>query len=179
MRSEKGWYWLAAGVLALGLNGAYQDGQLGWVHCLANRATTVIERFSQRSLHTLAMAEWMLGRTPETVGRTEAAFQQMQSKMVAERVAQAQREIAMAQARQQIVQAQMQRKMDMVHMKMDKVRMIGIDRANRAHDCSGFSKVVVDLRDIPNVDIPNLPDIQIPDVSAIVRDSLSHSDGPI
>src|ERR1700747_3200206 len=117
MRSEKGWYWLPGGALSLGLYGAYPDGQLGWVHCLANRATTVIERFSQRSLHTLAMAEWMLGRTPETVGRTDAPFKKMQSKRVAERVAQAQREIAMAQARQQIVQAQMQRKMDMVHMK--------------------------------------------------------------
>ncbi len=179
MRSEKGWYWLVAGVVALGLNGAYQDGQLGWVHCLANHATAAIERVSQRGLHTLAMAEWMLGRTPETAGRTEAALEQMQSKMVAERVAQAQREIAMAQARQQIAQAQMQRKMDMVHLKMDKVRMLGIDRANRLHDCSGFSKVVVDLRDIPSVDIPNLPDVQIPDVSAIVRDSLSHADGPI
>ena len=179
MRSEKGWYWLVAGVVALGLNGAYQDGQLGWVHCLASRATAAIERVSQRSLHTLAMAEWMLGRTPETAGRTEAALQQMQSKMVGERVAQAQREIAMAQARQQIAEAKMQQKMDFVHMKMDRVRMIGIDRANRAHDCSGLSKVVVDLRDIPNVDIPNLPDIQIPDVSAIVRDSLNNSGGPI
>lgn len=179
MRSEKGWYWLAAGVLALGLNGAYQDGQLGWVHCLADRATAAVERLSARSLSVVTMAELMLGRSPEALGRTEAAFEKLQGKMVSQRVAQAQRQVAMAQARQQIAQAQLQRKMDMVHMKMDKVRMIGFDRASRIHDCSGFSKVVVDMGDMPKVDIPNLPDIEIPDVSAIVQHSLSSSDGPI
>jgi len=176
---EKGWYWLAAGVLALGLNSAYEDGQLGWVHCLADRATAAVERLSARSLSVVTMAELMLGRTPETFGRTEAAFQKLQNKVVAERVAEAQRQMAMAQARQQIAQAQLQRKMEMVHMKMDKVRMISIDRANPIHDCSRFSKVIVDLGDLPKIDMPNLPDIKIPDVPAIVQHSLSGSDGPI
>jgi len=132
MRSQTGWYWLAAGVLALGLNGAYQDGQLGWVHCLADRAAAVFEQASDRGLRAVTMAELMLGRSPEALGRTEAAFQKLQSKMVAQRVAQAQRQIAMAQARQQIAQARLQRKMDLVHMKMDKVRMLGIDRAHES-----------------------------------------------
>ena len=30
MTSNRAWYWLAAGVLALGLNGAYQDGEFSW-----------------------------------------------------------------------------------------------------------------------------------------------------
>ena len=42
MRSEKAWYWLAAGVLALGLNGAYQDGLFGRAHFLANRASALM-----------------------------------------------------------------------------------------------------------------------------------------
>ena len=175
MKSEKGWYWLVAGVLALGLNGAYQDGQLGWVHCLADRATAAIQQASAHSLHILTMAEWMLGRAPETAGRTEAALQQFQNKMVAQRVAQAERQIAMAQARQQIAQAHLQRKMDMVHMKMDKVHMLGFD----ANHCSGFSKVVVDLGDLPNVDVSNLPDIQIPDVPGFDHSASSDSQGPI
>jgi hypothetical protein len=176
MRSETGWYWLAAGVLALGLNGAYQDGQLGFVHCLADRATAFVEQASGRGLRAVTMAELMLGRSPETFGRTEATFQKLQSKMVAQRVAQAQRQIAMAQARQQVAQAEMQRKMDLVHMKMDKVRMIGIDRA---HDCSGFSKVVVDLGDMPKIDMSNLPDIDLSGVPGIERNPVSGSDGPI
>jgi hypothetical protein len=176
MRSQTGWYWLAAGVLALGLNGAYQDGQLGWVHCLADRAVTVFEQASERGLRAVTMAELMLGRSPETLGRTEAGFQKLQSKMVAQRVAQAQRQIAMAQARQQIAQARLQRKMDLVHMKMDKVRMIGIDRV---HDCSGFSKVVVDLGDMPKIDLSNLPDIDLSGVPGVDQNSMSGSDGPI
>lgn len=176
MRSQTGWYWLAAGVLALGLNGAYQDGQLGWVHCLADRAAAVFEQASERGLRAVTVAELMLGRSPETLGRTEAALQKLQSKVVAQRVAQAQRQIAMAEARQQIAQARLQRKMDLVHMKMDKVRMIGIDRT---HDCSGFSKVVVDMGDMPKIDMSDLPDIQVPDVSGIVQHSLSSSNGPI
>ena len=31
------WGWLAAGVLAAGLNAAYYDGGLAWAHCLAGR----------------------------------------------------------------------------------------------------------------------------------------------
>jgi len=176
MRSQTGWYWLAAGVLALGLNGAYQDGQLGWVHCLADRAAAVFEQASERGLRAVTMAELMLGRSPETLGRTEAGVQKLQSKMVAQRVAQAQRQIAMAQARQQIAQARLQRKMDLVHMKMDKVRMLGIDRV---HDCSGFSKVVVDLGDMPKIDLSNLPDIDLSGVPGVDQNSMSGSDGPI
>src|SRR5579864_6815853 len=77
MRSQTGWYWLAAGVLALGLNGAYQDGQLGWVHCLADRAAAVFEQASERGLRAVTVAELILGRSPETLGRTEAGFQKL------------------------------------------------------------------------------------------------------
>ena len=38
--ANKAWYWLAAGVLALGLNGYYQDGGLQGLHRLANCAET-------------------------------------------------------------------------------------------------------------------------------------------
>ncbi len=32
MKTTQGWGWLAAGVLALGLNGIYQDGGAAWAH---------------------------------------------------------------------------------------------------------------------------------------------------
>lgn len=40
--ASQAWYWLAAGVLALGLNGYYQDGGLQQVHRLADSALTTI-----------------------------------------------------------------------------------------------------------------------------------------
>lgn len=40
--TNKAWYWLAAGVLALGLNGYYQDGGLQGLHRLANNVTSTV-----------------------------------------------------------------------------------------------------------------------------------------
>jgi hypothetical protein len=179
MRSNKAWYWLTAGVLALGLNGAYQDGQLGWAHVLAERAAGVVERASLRGHHFLTMAEVMLGRTPADFGRTEAAFERIQDRVVCDRVARAQRQIAMAHVRQQLAQANLQQKMNLVQMKMDKVRMISIDRANRFSNCPGLSKVVVDLGDMPRIDLSNLPDIQIPDIPEVDPMPESQGNGPI
>jgi len=167
MRTEKAWYWLAAGVLALGLNGAYQDGQLVWAHVLVDRAAASVERVALRGQHFVAMAEVMLGREPHALAHTEAALERVQERMACDRIAQAQRHMAMARVREQLAQAKMQRKMAMVQMKMDRVRAMTIERANRFRDCDGFSKVVVNMPDLSNIQMPNLPDIQIPDVPEV------------
>ena len=38
MKATQGWGWLAAGVLALGLNGIYHDGGAAWAHRIADGA---------------------------------------------------------------------------------------------------------------------------------------------
>lgn len=167
MRTDKAWYWLAAGVLALGLNGAYQDGQLGWAHVLADRAAGVVERASLRGQHLVAMAEMMLGREPQAFGHTQAAIERIQNRIVCDRVARAQRQMAMAQVREQLAQAMVQQKMAMVEMKMDRVRAISVERANQFRDCDGFSKVVVNMPRLPKINIPNMPDIEVPDVPEV------------
>ena len=167
MRTEKAWYWLAAGVLALGLNGAYQDGQLGWAHVLVDRAAASVERVALRGEHFVTMAEVMLGREPHALAHTEAAIERVQERIACDRIAQAQRHMAMARVREQLAEANMQRKMAMVQVKMDRVRAMTIERTNRFRDCDGFSKVVVNLPDLPNIQMPNLPDIQIPDVPEV------------
>lgn len=183
MRSEKAWYWLAAGVLALGLNGAYQDGQLGWAHVLADRATAAAERVGMRGQHFLAMAEIMLGRNTDTFGNSfghaETVLERVQNKIVCDRVARAQRQIAMAHVREQLAQARVQQKLAMAQMKMDKVRMISIDRANEFSNCAGFSKVVVNMPDLPKIDLSNMPDIQVPDLPDFDSMAGSHANGPI
>src|SRR6185437_5592025 len=40
--TNKAWYWVAAGVLALGLNGYYHDGGLQGLHRLANNVTSTV-----------------------------------------------------------------------------------------------------------------------------------------
>jgi hypothetical protein len=167
MRTDKAWYWLAAGVLALGLNGAYQDGQLGWAHVLADRATTAVERVTFRGQHFIAMAEMMLGREPQALGHTQAAIERIQNRIVCDRVARAQRQMAMAQVREQLAQAKVQQKMAMVQMKMGRVRMLA-DRASQFRDCDGFSNVVVNVPDLPKIDLSNIPDIDVPEVNVVV-----------
>jgi hypothetical protein len=167
MRTDKAWYWLAAAVLALGLNGAYQDGQLGWAHVLADRATAAVERVTLRGQHFVAMAEMMLGREPQAFGHTQAAIERLQNRIVCDRVARAQRQMAMAQVREQMAQARVQQKMAMVQMKMNQVRMMTTERANQFRDCDGFSKVVVNMPDLPKIDLSNLPDIEVPDVPEV------------
>jgi hypothetical protein len=39
--TQQAWGWLAAGVLAAGLNAAYHDGDLAWAHRIADRAQHV------------------------------------------------------------------------------------------------------------------------------------------
>jgi ribosomal protein L27 len=179
MRSDKAWYWLAAGVLALGLNGAYQDGQLGWAHVLADRASAAVERVTLRGQSFLAMAEVMLGRDSTAFARTEGTIERVQNKIVCARVAQAQRQIAMAHVREQLAQARVQQKLAMAQMKMDRMRTISIDRANQFSNCAGFSKVVVNTPDLPKIDLSNIPDIQVPDLSDFDPMSDSHANGPI
>jgi hypothetical protein len=183
MRSDKAWYWLVAGVVALGLNGAYQDGQLGWAHVVADRAIAAVERATLRGQHFLAIAEVMLGRNTDTFsdsfGRTETALERVQNRIVCDRVARAQRQIAMAHVHEQLAQAKVQQKLAMAQMKMDKLRMISIDRANEFSNCAGFSKVVVNVPDLPKIDLSNMPDIQISDLPDLDSMPESSGNGPI
>jgi hypothetical protein len=160
MASEKAWYWLAAGVLALGLNGAYQDGQFGWVHGIADRSTEIVERASMRGLSFVTAAEVMFGRNPDAMGWTNATLQRVQGKLARKRIEMAERQIDMGRMQRDLALARVDRQMARVQMKMDKVRMIAIENADRAQKCSGFSRMVVT---VPQVE---LPDVQIPEIQA-------------
>ncbi len=164
MTSDKAWYWLAAGVLALGLNGAYQDGQFGWVHGIADRSMETVERASTRGLSFVTPAEVMLGRNSEALGWKEATLQRMQEKFACKRMEMAERQIDMGQMQRDLAMARVDRQMAKVQMKMDKVRVIAMENANSAQRCSGFSRMVVT---IPQIEVPNvhIPEIQVPVVA--------------
>jgi len=165
MTSEKAWYWLAAGVLALGLNGVYQDGQFGWVHGIADHSTEIVERASMRGLSFVTAAEVMLGRNPDAMGWTHVTLQRVQGKLACKRIEMAERQIDMGRMQRDLAMARVDRQMARVQMKMDKVRMIAIENGHRAQKCSGFSRMVVT---VPRVE---LPDVQIPEIQAPVAAS--------
>ena len=179
MGSEKAWYWLTAGVVALGLNGAYQDGQLAWVHRLANQASSVIEQASARGEQLAAMAETFLPGNAGRLDHAMASIQRIDSKLSCQRVAQVQRQIALAQVRKQVAEAKLQVKMDLAQARIDRLRSLGIDGVMEARDCSGGSRMIVHVPAVPRIEIPNLPDIHIPDMPDIDISPSRSGNGPI
>jgi len=164
MASEKAWYWLAAGVLALGLNGAYQDGQFGWVHGLVNHSTEVVEDASLRGLGIIASVEGLFGNNPARPAWMETTLHQMQGRLACKRMEMAERHIDMAELQKDLAQARVERQLAHVQMKMDKVREIAIERANRAGKCSGLSRMVMTA---PGTGFPNSVEIEMPEMPAL------------
>src|SRR5258707_12527920 len=68
------WGWLAAGVLALGLNGIYQDGGAAWVHRNVDR---VMAQIASESGAVLALAtgraDWFMAKANLEAARTKTA----------------------------------------------------------------------------------------------------------
>src|SRR5512146_565200 len=55
--ANQAWYWLAAGVLALGLNGYYQDGGFQGLHRLANGAALAVNEAGAQIGQIATLAE--------------------------------------------------------------------------------------------------------------------------
>ncbi len=55
--ANKAWYWVAAGVLALGLNGYYQDGGLTALHRAAERSTLAVAEARAQFTQVATLAE--------------------------------------------------------------------------------------------------------------------------
>jgi hypothetical protein len=94
MKNTQAWGWLAAGVLALGLNGIYQDGGAAWARRAANH---VMGEISDRTGGVLALAtgraDWFMAKSraehaqDKTAScRLAMAIARWQTKMVRGRV---------------------------------------------------------------------------------------------
>jgi len=62
MNTDKTAYWIALGVLALGLNSEYQHGSLVALHRVAERADSLLCRITTRAGQTLAVARVLTSR---------------------------------------------------------------------------------------------------------------------
>jgi hypothetical protein len=74
MKTTQAWGWLTAGVLALGLNGVYQDGGAAWASRAVNQ---VMARVSERTEGVIALAagraDWFAAKAETVVARRETA----------------------------------------------------------------------------------------------------------
>jgi len=166
MASERAWYWLAAGVLALGLNGAYQDGEFQWAHRVVDRSNAMFERVSAQGCHLLAMAEIMLGHEPAGLDRVHDRMVRVRDRF------DAQQEREMARAQRQMEAAQWK-------MEQAQERMLMFQQDE---PCSHSQRYMVHVPEVnvpavnvrafvPNVSVPavtvpafTVPSLQIPEV---------------
>ena len=78
---KQGWYWLAAGVLALGLNGVYHDGGAEWAQRVVNRSAAVVALASGHAERFLASApeQTLLCRVVTEMARFQAKMARTQT----------------------------------------------------------------------------------------------------
>jgi hypothetical protein len=89
MKTTEGWGWLAAGVLALGLNGIYHDGGAAWAHRnvdgvmarIVNQSEAVIALASGRADRFVANANLVTVRDEIASSRLAAAMARVQTKI--------------------------------------------------------------------------------------------------
>jgi hypothetical protein len=90
MKTIQGWGWLAAGVLALGLNGFYQDGGGAWTHRMLDRvadrsgtlvdmASGTVDRLMQRVDLTVARGETTSCKLATAMARFETGMARTQT----------------------------------------------------------------------------------------------------
>jgi hypothetical protein len=162
-KSAQGWYWLAAGVLALGLNGVYHDGG-------ANCAREAVNRFLNRS-------EMYAELIP---GRAQQVSQEMIGKL---RLARAGNHasscrLATATARQtrlaNVVLARTQAKFDRMQAMADQ-RTAALDRVEAQVARLDFEPAMVEATSVrgicprarvavPSIQV-NVPAIRVPEIT--------------
>src|SRR5579863_8474379 len=167
MKNTQAWGWLAAGVLALGLNGIYHDGGACW----AGRAVkVVVDRIEEQTGPVLALAA---GRADLFMVRTGmmAAREEKASCSVATAVARAQGKIARAQGGLAQMEAMAAREeAAMARMEANRARieaaMMRAHWAPVAFNAMRISVACPRVRvNVPRVSIPKMPVVNVPEVS--------------
>jgi hypothetical protein len=115
MKTMQTWGWLAAGVLAAGLNASYHDGGLEWAHRIADRVTDRVEEASsmvhdltsRRADLFLTEARLFLAHDQDASSRTAMTLVRIQS-----RITRSQMECAHAEAQGEEMSARHQAALD-------------------------------------------------------------------
>jgi hypothetical protein len=77
----KAWYWMAVGVVALGLNSEYQRGGLQWAHRAVNRGSEFAVSAQVSGHRCLAIAKLMFGADPTPEMPSEVMMARIQEKV--------------------------------------------------------------------------------------------------
>jgi hypothetical protein len=135
MASEKGLYWMAVGVLALGVSNSFINRHSDWAQCLADRSQLLVEQVSGQAMRYAAITEMTFGRSDAAFGRSQAAVARVQTCL-----ASVQASIAPHQA-------------EMIRKQTEKVHGIAIEQMQHAVVMCPQQNFDVDV-----VDTPEAPD---------------------
>ena len=125
MASDKAWYFVAVGVMALGLGNSLAESHPNWLENVTGRSVAAVDRFSGQAERYLAMAQLMLGQGESGFGRAQAT-------------------LGSVQARIGVMQANLARRQaDMARMESDQARMVAVQQAR--HIRVACPRVVVEL----------------------------------
>jgi hypothetical protein len=165
MKTTQAWGWLAAGVLALGLNGIYHDGA-AWAHRAVGH---VIDRLAERTGPVLALAsgraDLFLARTKMAVATDETSSCRFATAMarVQTRMARTQTGFAhfeVMSARQEAALARLEADRARIEAQLERVRFTPV-----AFDAMKVPVVCPRVRvNSPRVSIPQIPVVKVPEV---------------
>jgi hypothetical protein len=96
MGSEKAWYWIAVGVLALLVSNNFAARHEGEIRGLASRSLNILEQVSGPATHLMARAEMVLERGGGRFAQAQATLARAQSRMASVQATIACREAAFA-----------------------------------------------------------------------------------
>jgi len=166
MKNTQAWGWLAAGVLALGLNGIYHDGGACWAR---QAVKVVVDKIEEQAGPVLALAagraDLFMVRNGMMAARVETA-----SCRVATAVARAQGKIAGAQgrfaqmealaAREEAAMARMEANRAKIEAAMTRVHWSPV-----AFDTMKIPLACPRVRvNVPRVSMPKMPVVSVPEV---------------
>jgi len=96
MGTEKAWYWIAMGVLAMFVGNHFAARHEGEIRCFGSQALAAVEQVSGQATHFVAMAETMLGRGETRFVGTQTALAEAQSQLASVQSVIAQHQAALA-----------------------------------------------------------------------------------
>ena len=174
MKTNQAWAWLAAGVLAAGLNASYYDGNFQWAHRIADRVC-------QNSKAVLALAS-MGANQVVTEARFLTARNQASSCPWTARIARAESRIARSQSGFERFEAMSARQeAELARMEASRARIEA--RVSRIHiPAAAFSPMLVRVSGASvcprvRVNVPRIPAIRIAPIPAVHIDT--GSAGPV
>jgi hypothetical protein len=165
MKTTQGWGWLAAGVLALGLNGFYQDGGLARAHevvdaaieRVADRPGSFVELASERVERFVQNADLVVARDETASCRLAAAMAWFQTEMARTQTGLAHFE-AMS-ARQEAAMARVEAERARIEARVARVRMMPVAFNTSEIPVVACPRIRVN---VPRVRVPRVPMMPAP-----------------